>query len=152
MPYKLRLTLLAWMLIPFLLSCATKAYQGPDRPEGELSTVYFYNLFGVTLTGLTVDGVDQGFGMGLSVLAGEHTVQVGFETNEKQCVYSNYWCGKESYYGICKGSFRSAAQKSYRIEVSGIGESVWLSVLESESREPVGQGECRVQRTRFRLE
>lgn len=133
--------------VHFAACAATQTYSGPRREPHEVGTVYFYNLQGVALSGLSVDGVDQGFGIGLEVLPGKHSVEVEYQNKDQDCSYSygrETWCTEISYTGLCSGTIRTEAGRDYRIEVSGISESAWISMMEEDSREVAGSGSCQM--------
>lgn len=131
-----------------LSACAaTQTYSGPRREPHEVGTVYFYNIQEVSLSGLSVDGVDQGFGIGLEVLPGKHSVEVEYQNTDQDCSYAygrETWCTESIYTGLCSGSINTEAGKEYRIEVSGISESAWILIMEENSREAAGSGSCQM--------
>jgi hypothetical protein len=132
-------------LLLLLNACGpTRAYTGPEVPVHETSIIYFYDMFGVTLTELEVDGVDQGFGVGIQVLPGEHAARVRFSVKQRNCSFGSSWCATETSYGLCSAVFTTKKGTEYRLEISGLADKAWISVLEAKGRVPAGTGSCKV--------
>jgi hypothetical protein len=121
-----------------LLSCLTagcakaKAYSGPERPDSELSTVFFHASPAVTLSAMTFDGNRKGLSQaGYSALPGRHSYGV------------NYSLARSRGSGTCSGDFTSEAGKEYIIDVAGAGDSASVSVYTDNRRVLVTSGDCR---------
>jgi len=104
--------------------------------------VWFYDLMGIELSSLSVDGVEQGFGVGMEVAPGRHEARLDFQLKERECSFNSSWCGTRSYQGECRATFLSRPGVDYRIEVSGIKQRAWITVLEENGRRPAGTGSC----------
>jgi hypothetical protein len=128
------ISLLVLVLLPSLTAgCArAKAYSGPKRPEGELSTVFFHASPAVSLSAMTFDGKRKAlFAAGYSALSGRHSYSVNY--NLAHAVVS----------GTCSGDFTSEAGKEYIVDVVGVGASASVSVYTDGRRVLVTSGDCR---------
>lgn len=111
----------------------------------------------IELSALTVDGINQGFGYGMTVLPGQHKVEVDFHTSAPDCPYGSSYpeaCGQIHYRGNCLGTFTTNAGTAYRIEVSGIADSAHLVVKEDGAANPydaklAGVGTCTTRRANY---
>lgn len=138
------------LAILVLSGCApTRAYRGEALPPEKRSVVWFYDLMGIQLSSLSVDGVHQGFGMGIEVAPGRHEARLNFELKERECSFNSSWCGTRRFQGECLATFLTRAGINYRIEVSGIKQRAWITVLEESGRRPAGTGSCTLERVEY---
>src|SRR6202521_4995645 len=128
------ISLLVLVLLPSLTAgCGrAKAYSGPKRPEGELSTVFFHASPAVSLSAMTFDGKRKALSAaGYSALSGRHSYSV------------NYNLAHPVGSGTCSGDFSSEAGKEYIIDVVSAGDSASVSVYTDGRRVLVTSGDCR---------
>ena len=119
----------------------SRGYDGPERPESELSRVYFYSNNGVDLKDIAVDGRTKNyFDMGIDILPGTHSVWLSYEVKEESCDY--FGCVTKTYSGRCESSLKTEAGRKYAVRVSGYGESVSINAEFDEGGGYAGSGSC----------
>ena len=122
-----------------LCSCApTKAYHGPELPEAELASVYFFANQSLSLTGMKIDEFDVGtFDWGIRVPEGEHTFEfrTRYQNNNEQGSFSQALIFPPLR---CKGIFKVEKGRSYKIIVN-YGGAV---VQDEEDYTSVGSAGC----------
>ncbi len=139
----------------FFSSCIqTKGYLGPELEKSKVSTIYFFGVRDITLHALKVDNTQQGlFDTGIDVLPGKHDADVNFEIKEIECspsfLSTEEYCYEKLFRGGCRASFTSEAGKTYAVEVSGVGQEAFISVLEKHSRDVVGVGDCEIRNVAY---
>lgn len=137
--------LLASLVAASLTGCSpTRAYSGVVLPATQRSVARFYDLRGIELSSLSVDGVEQGFGLGIEVAPGTHEVTLDFVIRERDCSLNSSWCGTARFNGKCHATFVSKPGVDYKIELSGIKTKAWITVLEETGRRPAGSGSCSI--------
>lgn len=122
------------LLMPSLTAgCArAKAYSGPKRPDSELSTVFFHATPAVSLSAMTLDGVQKPLSAnGYSALPGRHSYSVRYDLPRAVTA------------GMCEGDFMSEAGKEYIIDVEGAENSAYVSVYSDDRRKFEASGTCR---------
>jgi hypothetical protein len=124
------------------LGCSnTRAYSGPERPESEIASVYFFSDRSVELSDMRIDGAPKGtFDLGVSVLPGKHVASAEFSIKTEQCEY--YGCEKIIYSGHCEVSLNTRAGFKYDVRFRGVTDSAFVHVEEEGSDEISGSGSC----------
>ena len=130
----------------FSVGCATQGYSGPQRPESEISTIYFYSSKPLDTSSLAVDGKTQGvFDLGVKVLPGEHEAYAQFEIKDESC--DSYGCTIRRATGKCNATIRATAGRIYAIRFRSSADEAFVTVEDKNSGEISGSGSCTTERT-----
>jgi hypothetical protein len=113
-----------------VLGCTSQAYPGPARPESEVSKVTFSTSGQVSMYGAELDGQALAvFSDSVQVLPGSHSFTLRYEVDSDQECRSDDLCFVTTAYGVCLGTLRTQAGRSYLVTVKNQGTWVHGTVL-----------------------
>ena len=171
MQVRLLVLLGALMLAGILSGCApTKGYEGPERPDTELSLVDIdYNSAEIDITERILNGISFN-SSGIKALPNTQIYDIDVKLKDaphycspypemdsygyNECLRKNSYCDCYSYLTVkqdctrrihlsnCKGEFRSRAGQRYAIRVRRAGNGATAIVSEEPRQSALTRGKC----------
>lgn len=101
--------------------CTVKAYEGPELPDDQISSITVHTSSSIQIDSVTIDGQRLSvFGDVFQVLSGNHTFELNYraEHDDEDCDGDQY-CSWLAEYGSCKGWLKTQAGRTYLISLNG---------------------------------
>lgn len=119
---KAYLTGIAFYLSIVLLSlpaCTVKSYDGPERPDAELSKITIRSSGGPQIQSVIIDNRNfGGIGDVYKVLPGSHVFEIRYRFEDKSmCSDSDQWCPPNVQYGRCNGTIITKPDRTYLVTI-----------------------------------
>ncbi len=130
------------LLFLVVTGCSTQLYDGPARPDSDISVVSLLRaepnmtFGGVVIDGRSVQSARYGFSTDFHLLPGSHTIAFNYRIDaDAYCDVREHLCPAIVVTGQCAGSFATQAGRSYVAELVDRKESVGAVIREALSIE-----------------
>lgn len=140
------------MIIAFLAGCTVKGYEGPERPDDEISEITIRSSGPAEILSVSIDDKRiGGFGNTYQVLPAAHTFDIEYRFEDRSaCQYDERGCYGYVEYGSCQGTITTKAGRAYLITIENyfalirgnVAAKGYFDLFEREDEQNIGSISC----------